>query len=105
MAHNDTSGSQSGALLFTIGLVSGVALGAALGLLLAPKDGEALRKDIGERARRLKDDASDGYRRVGEFARAVADQGADLAERARAAGTEGLREVRRHVDAVRPDEA
>jgi gas vesicle protein len=101
MAHDDTNASGGGALFFAIGLVSGVALGATLGLLLAPKDGASLRKDLGERAKKLRDEASDGYRRVEEAARVAAEQGTKIAERARVAAAEGLREARRHMDSPR----
>jgi gas vesicle protein len=85
---------------FGIGLVAGVALGVGIGLLLAPNDGEAIRKDLAERARKLKDEADGRYRRAGDVAAEWADRGRDVAERARTAAAEGLREARKHMAPV-----
>lgn len=68
-------------------LLIGVGAGALLGLLLAPKSGKQLRKDlrrgyedardsVGEWA----DDAKDRAREVGERVRDAATRGAELAE-------------------------
>jgi gas vesicle protein len=85
---------------FGIGLVAGVALGVGIGLLLAPNDGESLRQDLAERARKLKDEADGGYRRAGNIAAEWADRGRDVAERTRTAAAEGLREARKHMTPI-----
>jgi len=88
MAQEDSGGTAVG---FGIGLVAGVALGVGIGLLLAPNDGESLRKDLAERAKKLKDEADGGYRRAGDIAAEWADRGRDVAERARTAAAQGIR--------------
>ena len=66
---------------FMMGLLTGVAIGAGLGLLLAPKTGAELRSRLSARAGDLADTASDAYRRV-------ADRAGDFASRGREAGRE-----------------
>lgn len=44
---------------FLIGLLSGAAIGAALGILYAPDKGEVTRKKIAKKAEDLKDDLYD----------------------------------------------
>lgn len=99
MAHDNGNGSNT-ALGFTIGLVAGAVLGVGLALLLAPKEGEALRRELGERVKKLKDDAMDTYRQAADVAAEWAEEGADVAERVRTAANDGLREVRRHAAGV-----
>jgi len=49
---------------FLYGLMAGAAIGAAIGLLLAPKTGAELRQQLGESAGRFKDRADETYRRA-----------------------------------------
>lgn len=44
----------------------GAVLGAGLGLLFAPQSGERTRRDIGTRARQLKDEAADRFEDLSE---------------------------------------
>ena len=55
---------------FAMGLLCGVAVGAALGLLFAPSDGKKLRGQIGEQARWLGNQSRDVYERA---SRSVSD--------------------------------
>jgi gas vesicle protein len=87
-------------LAIGVGMVAGALVGAALGLLLAPKSGAALRRDIARRARKVQDEASDHVERVGEIAGELADRGRDIAKRAQNAVEAGLHEVRRRTDAA-----
>lgn len=97
MAREDYSENGGGGTVlgFGVGLVAGAALGVGLGLLLAPKEGLALRRDLGARARKLRDETVDQYHRVGDVAAEWADQGKDIAARLRTAAAEGLREARK----------
>lgn len=68
-------------------LLIGVGAGALLGLLLAPKSGKQLRKDLRrgyedarDRVGEWADDAKDRAREVGERVRDAATRGAELAE-------------------------
>ncbi len=80
---NDNGGGHTGALL--VGLLCGAAVGAALGLLFAPKPGAELREQIGDSADRLKRKASKTYGdAVAAFGVAI-DQSRRAAERGREA--------------------
>jgi gas vesicle protein len=46
---------------FALGLLCGVAVGAALGMLFAPYDGRELRNKIGEQARRAGTQGREAY--------------------------------------------
>ncbi len=94
MAH-DNGGNGIG---FGLGLAAGVLLGVGVGLLMAPKEGAALRRDLADRARRLREDAEGFGRDMGNSAKGAAEQGSEFASRVRTAATEGLREARRHME-------
>ena len=49
---------------FGLGLLAGAAIGIGIGLLFAPKEGTALRRDIARRARDLRDEAGERLEHV-----------------------------------------
>ena len=59
MSHDDANGRNSGAT-FLIGFIAGSMLGAGLALLFAPKPGDETRREVAERAQRVKDKAREG---------------------------------------------
>jgi gas vesicle protein len=69
MTNNTENGSYSKGL--AIGVILGGALGAAIALLLAPKTGKEMRRDLAERSGEIYDRASDfaqeQSRRVGDY--------------------------------------
>ena len=76
--------------LFAYGLLCGVALGAAAGVLLAPRAGAELRHDMTDSARRLRRKAGEMY---GEASQVVSDVAA-RSRRAFEAGREALQSAR-----------
>jgi len=98
---------------FGLGLLAGAAIGIGLGLLFAPKEGTALRRDLAKRARDLRDEAGERLEHVTEAADGLVDRGRDVAQRARSAVETGMREARRYgagaaadfADAVKNPEA
>jgi gas vesicle protein len=68
-------------ITFTVGLLCGVAMGAALGVLLAPKAGSATRRDLAQSAEGLRQSGQDIYDSAAETAAAVSDTVSDLADR------------------------
>ena len=58
-----------------VGLLFGVAIGAALGLMFAPKPGAELRRDVQAQARQLKRRASAAYNQASEGVNTVMEKG------------------------------
>ena len=79
---------------FIMGLLAGVALGAGLGMLLAPKPGTELRGQLGEQARTFGTKAGEQYRRAGETASQWAERGREMMNQARSAMERGAEEAR-----------
>jgi gas vesicle protein len=61
---------------FLIGTAAGAAIGAVAALLLAPKEGKALRRDIAEGARKTVKAAGDAGEKAGKFAADLFDAAA-----------------------------
>ena len=99
------TGTGTSGVVFALGLLAGAAIGVGLGLLFAPKEGAALRRDIARRARDLRDDAGEQLDRVTETADDLVGRGRDVAQRARSAVSSGVREARRYGAGVAADVA
>jgi len=72
---------------FVLGMVCGAAVGAALGLLFAPKPGSELRRDLEDRAGRLRKRAERAYgeasEKIGEGVSHLSRFGEDMVARGR----------------------
>jgi gas vesicle protein len=79
---HDRTGSNGGGS-FMLGLLAGTAIGAALGLLFAPKSGGELRRELSVRAGDMADTASDVYETAAERAMDVVDRGREVFDRTR----------------------
>lgn len=73
--HDSSAHSMSG---FTAGLLCGAAVGAALGLLFAPRAGRELREDLSNTASRLKQRAGEKYDQAAGAAADLAAKGRDF---------------------------
>jgi len=104
----DNEGNGYGGGGFMMGLLAGTVLGAGLGMLFAPKAGSDLRRQLGEQADSLANNASQTYRRASqaagdwagkaqESASDLADRGKELYGRAREAAARGAEEAERTV--------
>jgi gas vesicle protein len=60
---------------FLYGLMAGAAIGAAIGLLLAPKSGAELRHELGASAERFRQKADETYRRAAGAVDEMVSQG------------------------------
>ncbi len=99
MADHDRRGEGSG-WAFMFGLLAGTVIGVGVGLLLAPKSGEELRGELGERTRDLGNKAAEQYRRAGDRAGDWAAKGRDLADRVKDAAARGVAEVKGYTEGV-----
>jgi gas vesicle protein len=79
---------------FMTGLICGAAVGAAIGLLLAPRSGAEMRRTLGESADRLRERGREAYDAAsGAVGRAV-EQGRRAAETGRARVEDAVNEGR-----------
>ena len=91
----DNEGGGGGS--FVMGLLTGTVLGAGLGMLFAPKSGSDLRNQLSEQAGKMRDTASEGYRRASETAGDWAEKGRDVVDKARDAVARGADEAQRYA--------
>jgi gas vesicle protein len=68
---------------FMIGLLCGTAVGAAIGLLLAPKSGAELRSQLADSADKLRRKAGDTYDQASGAVNDMVDKGRDAVKRGR----------------------
>ncbi len=68
-------------MVFTMGLICGAALGAAVGMLYAPKAGDAMRRDLKRQADRFTRRARSLYDNATETVGDFAERGADAIDR------------------------
>ena len=83
---------------FMLGLMAGTAIGAGIALLIAPREGAAMRRDLSESAHRLGEKLSHGAGSVRQTARRAADTASDLIERGRSAYSDASKEARHAAD-------
>lgn len=93
----DSSQNQGSGGGFIFGLLAGAAIGAGIGMLLAPKSGAELREQLSGQANDLADKASQQYRRAAGAANDLASRGRDLYGSAREAVNRGAKEAQRYV--------
>ena len=79
---------------FVTGLLCGAALGAAIGLLLAPRSGAEMRRTLADSAERLREKGRDAYDAASEAAGRVVDKGWKAAEAGRSRVEEAVNEGR-----------
>ena len=79
---------------FVTGLLCGAAIGAAVGLLLAPRSGAELRRTLADSAERLREKGRETYGAASEAVGRVVDQGFRAAEAGRARVEDAVNEGR-----------
>jgi gas vesicle protein len=97
---------------FILGLLCGTAVGAAIGLLLAPKTGAELRHQLADSADRFRRRASETYgqassavNRAVEKGREVMDKGRDTARQARDQARDTMENARSSFETSGPGSA
>ena len=97
MSHDDANGRNNSGATFLIGFIAGSMLGAGLALLFAPKPGDETRREVAERAQRVRRDkaraglgtASDRVAQFAERGKAMYETAAEKAREAAKAVREG----------------
>jgi gas vesicle protein len=96
--YESRSGNQG---TFLIGLLAGAAVGAALGVVLAPCSGAETRRKLAASGERLKDEANRTYAQASEGVqqfvsrgREAIDRGREAFQRARTSADSAIAEVR-----------
>jgi gas vesicle protein len=88
----NTSSDHGGS--FVTGWICGAAVGAALGLLLAPQSGAQTRRTLSDSAGRLRERGREAYDAASETVGRVVDQGRRAAEAGRARVEDAVNEGR-----------
>lgn len=70
---------------FAMGLLFGAALGAAVGMMFAPKPGNELRRQLSDAGSRARTTASDRYRRASSSVNTMVEKGRDAVHKGREA--------------------
>jgi gas vesicle protein len=81
--NNEKNGSSIGT--FAMGLICGAALGAAAGLLLAPKPGVELRRQLAQTTERMRRRAASTVSQAADVVDDVVDRGTQAIQRGREA--------------------
>ena len=79
---------------FMTGLICGAAVGAAIGLLLAPRSGAEMRRTLSDSADRLREKGREAYGAASDAVGRAVDQGRRAAEAGRARVEDAVNEGR-----------
>jgi gas vesicle protein len=90
--HGSTTSDHGGG--FVTGLLCGAAVGAAIGLLLAPRSGAEMRRTLADSAERLREKGRETYDAANEAFGRVVDQSRRAAEAGRARVEDAVNEGR-----------
>lgn len=104
MEHDiEQSDSCVGAGGVLLGLLLGVAVGAGLALLLAPKSGRETRRDLADHARKARESASESYKQGRERVEQMAAKGRETVEQVTEKGREAYGKARGVVQRTKED--
>jgi len=87
---------------FFEGLMIGGLLGVVAGMLLAPKPGEELRKELSEKAYDAYDKVNKALRESKDAIEIAIAQGKDMADETREEVIQALESAREKVESIRP---
>ena len=94
---DDTHGRNGGAT-FLVGFIAGSMLGAGLALLFAPHPGEQTRRDVADRAQRVREKARGGLDTASERVTHFAERGKAMYQTAAEKAREAAQAVREGRD-------
>jgi gas vesicle protein len=96
--HFEHQQDRQGNSTFMLGLMAGTAIGAGVALLMAPREGAQMRRELSNGAHRLGEQLSHGAESVRRTARRAADTATDLIERGRSAYHDASATTRETMD-------
>lgn len=76
---------QGGGNGFAMGLLCGMAVGAAVGMMFAPKSGPELRRQLSDAGARARNTANERYRRASSSVTHIVEKGRDAVAKGREA--------------------
>ena len=88
---------HGGAGAFVIGLLLGAAVGAGVALLMAPKSGKQTRDDLTERAKKVRESATESYHQATEKVGHLVDKGREAYEKARGVAHRTRADIKQNV--------
>lgn len=90
----DDSNGRNGGATFLIGFIAGSMLGAGLALLFAPRAGDETRREVAERAQRVREKAREGLDTASERVTHFAERGKAMYQTAADKAREAAQAVR-----------
>jgi gas vesicle protein len=93
MSLDDANGRNSGAT-FLIGFIAGSMIGAGLALMFAPTSGDETRREVAERAQRVREKAREGLGTASERVTHFAERGKAIYQNAAEKAREAAQAVR-----------
>ena len=87
---------------FFIGLLCGAAVGAAAGLLFAPRTGEGMRAQVSDTASKVGQKAKDTYQRASGAVSDLRTKAEDMSERFKQRATDAADRVSDEINAADP---
>ena len=94
----DETHGRNGGATFLVGFIAGSMLGAGLALLFAPRPGDQTRRDVAERAQRVREKARDGLGTASERVTQFAERGKEMYKTAADKAREAAQAVREGRD-------
>ena len=94
----DDSNGRNGGATFLIGFIAGSMLGAGLALLFAPRPGDETRREVAERAHRVREKAREGLGSASERVTRFAERGKAMYQSAADKAREAAQAVREGRD-------
>lgn len=94
----DDTHDRNGGATFLIGFIAGSMLGAGLALLFAPRPGDQTRREVAERAQRVRERARDGLGTASERVTHFAERGKAMYQTAAEKAREAAQAVREGRD-------
>lgn len=98
MSHDDAHDRSNSGATFLIGFIAGSMLGAGLALMFAPQAGDETRREVAERAQRVREKAREGFGTASDRVTQFAERGKAIVQTAAEKAREAAQAVREGRD-------